>query len=76
MQSDVNNRIEHDHRGIKQRPYPVGGLRNFNESARFCRAFDEQRQDFRRPNVSHHEWSKRGSSTSAGTELLSTLSAA
>jgi transposase-like protein len=43
----LNNRIEQDHRGIKQRSSPMRGFSNFNSAARFCRAFDEQRHSFR-----------------------------
>jgi putative transposase len=43
----LNNRIEQDHRGIKQRYYPMCGFGNFVSAARFCRAFDELRQYFR-----------------------------
>src|SRR3954451_1257466 len=43
----LNNRIEQDHRGIKQRYYPLRGFGNVDAAKRFCRAFDEQRQDFR-----------------------------
>ena len=43
----LNNRIEQDHRGVKQRYYPMRGFGNFDAAARFCRAFDEQRQYFR-----------------------------
>ncbi len=42
-----NNRIEQDHRGIKQRYYPLRGFGSFVSAARFCRAFEEQRQYFR-----------------------------
>ena len=34
----LNNRIEQDHRGIKQRYYPMRGFGNFVSAARFCRA--------------------------------------
>jgi putative transposase len=37
----LNNRIEHDHRGIKQRSYPMHGFGSFASATRFCRAFDE-----------------------------------
>jgi len=40
----LNNRIEQDHRGIKQRYYPMRGFGNVVSAARFCRAFDELRQ--------------------------------
>lgn len=40
----LNNRVEQDHRGIKQRHYPMRGFGNFESASRFCRAFDELRQ--------------------------------
>ncbi len=43
----LNNRMEQDHRGIKQRYYPMRGFGNFAAAARFCRAYDEQRNYFR-----------------------------
>ena len=43
----LNNRIEQDHRGIKQRSYPMRGFGSFASAASFCRAFDEIRQFFR-----------------------------
>lgn len=43
----LNNHIEQDHRGVKQRDYPMWGFGNFGAAARFCRAFDEQRHYFR-----------------------------
>lgn len=42
-----NNRIEQDHRGLKQRYYPMRGFGSFASAARFCPAFEEQRQYFR-----------------------------
>ncbi len=42
-----NNRIEQDHRGVKQRYYPMRGFGAFASAARFCPAFEEQRQYFR-----------------------------
>jgi len=45
-----NNRIEQDHRGIKQRYYPMRGFGSFAAAARFCSAFEEQRQYFRTAN--------------------------
>ncbi len=44
---DKNNRIEHDHRGVKQRYYPMHGFGRFGSAARFCAGFEEQRQYFR-----------------------------
>ncbi|GHO73908.1 hypothetical protein KSD_16790 [Ktedonobacter sp. SOSP1-85] len=43
----LNNRLEQDHRGIKQRYYPMHGFGTVEAAARFCRAFDEVRQFFR-----------------------------
>ena len=43
----LNNRIEQDHRSIKQRTYPMRGLGSLAVAARFCRAHDEQRNYFR-----------------------------
>ncbi len=42
-----NKRIEQDHRGLKQRYYPMRGFGSFVSAARFCPAFEEQRQYFR-----------------------------
>ncbi len=43
----LNNRMEQDHRGIKQRYYPMRGFGSFDSASRFCRAFDEQRDYYR-----------------------------
>jgi putative transposase len=43
----LNNQIEQDHRGIKQRYYPMHGFGTFASAARFCHAFDELRNYFR-----------------------------
>src|SRR3712207_5959155 len=45
--SYLNNRIEQDHRGIKQRYYPMRSFGSTEAAGRFCQAFDEQRQYFR-----------------------------
>ncbi|MGK2966517.1 MAG: IS6 family transposase [Tepidiformaceae bacterium] len=39
----LNNRTEQDHRGIKQRYYPMLGFRSFASASRFCAAFDALR---------------------------------
>ena len=36
----LNTHLEHDHRGIKQRSYPMRGFGSVAKSSRFCRAFD------------------------------------
>ena len=43
----LNNRLEQDHRGIKQRIAPMGGFKSFASAKRFCSAYDEQRNYFR-----------------------------
>jgi putative transposase len=43
----LNNRLEQDHRGIKQRYYPMRGFGSVVSASRFCRAFDEVRRFFR-----------------------------
>jgi transposase-like protein len=43
----LNNRLEQDHRGIKQRYYPMHGFGTVEAAARFCCAFDELRNYFR-----------------------------
>ena len=51
----LNNRLEQDHRGIKQRYYPMRGFGSFTSASRFCRAFDEVHQFFRyRPTMNQH----------------------
>jgi putative transposase len=42
-----NNRLEQDHRGVKQRYYPMFGFSAFESAKRFCEAFDELRNYFR-----------------------------
>jgi putative transposase len=43
----LNNRLEQDHRGIKQRYYPMRGFGSFASASCFCRTFDEVRQFLR-----------------------------
>jgi transposase-like protein len=43
----LNNCLEQDHRGIKQRYYPMHGFGNFSSAVRFCCAFDELRNYLR-----------------------------
>jgi putative transposase len=43
----LNNRREQDHRGIKQRYYPMRGFGTFVSAARISRAFDELQDSFR-----------------------------
>ena len=76
----LNYRIEQDHRGIKQRYYPMRGFGNVDAAARFCRAFDEQRQYFRLrttmrqrvPPLAEQRWAFRV----RWTTLMSTLKVA
>jgi putative transposase len=43
----LNSRLEQDHRGIKQRYYPMQGFGKVESATRFCQAFEEVRQWFR-----------------------------
>ena len=43
----LNNRLEQDHRGIKQRYYPMRGFGSVASAARFCSAHDELRDHLR-----------------------------
>ncbi len=43
----LNNFTEQDHRGVKQRSYPMLGFGRFESAARFCAALAELRQYFR-----------------------------
>jgi len=43
----MNNRIEQDHRGIKQRYYPMRGFGSFDSAARCHTAHDELRDHLR-----------------------------
>ena len=43
----LNNRLEQDNRGIKQRSYPMRGFESFEAAAQFCIAHDELRDSFR-----------------------------
>ena len=45
----LNNWIEQDHRGIKQRYGPMRGFGSFESAQRFCQAFDELRNFYRIP---------------------------
>jgi transposase-like protein len=54
----LNNRLEQDHRGIKQRYYPIHGFGSFDSATRFCSAFDELR-NYLRPRSTMGEPSSR-----------------
>jgi hypothetical protein len=43
----LNHRLEQDHRGIKERYYPMRGFGSVTSASRFCRAFEEVCQCFR-----------------------------
>ena len=43
----LNNHLEQDHRGTKQRAHPMHGFKHFGSAARFCRVYDEVRNFFR-----------------------------
>jgi transposase-like protein len=50
----LNNHLEQDHRGIKQRIRPMGGFKRVESANRFCRVYDEVR-DFLRPRSYRNE---------------------
>jgi putative transposase len=50
----LNNRLKQNHRGIKQRYYPMYGFGSFDSAARFCSAFDELR-NYLRPDSAMRE---------------------
>ena len=43
----LNNHLEQDHRGIKQRTHSMCGFKRFVSSERFCRMYEEVRNFFR-----------------------------
>jgi putative transposase len=43
----LNNHLEQDHRGIKQRTHSMCGSKSIVSAARFCRVYDEVRHFFR-----------------------------
>jgi transposase-like protein len=50
----LNNQLEQDHRGIKQRTRPMGGFKSVESAKRFCRVHDEVR-NFLRPRSCRNE---------------------
>jgi putative transposase len=50
----LNNHLEQDHRGIKQRLRPMGGFKSMESATRFCRVHDEVR-NFLRPRSCRNE---------------------
>ena len=50
----LNNHLEQDHRGIKQRIRPMGGFKSVESAQRFCRVHDEVR-NFLRPRSCRNE---------------------
>jgi transposase-like protein len=50
----LNNHLEQDHRGIKQRTCPMGGFKSVDSAKHFCRVHDEVR-NFLRPRARRNE---------------------
>jgi len=50
----LNNHVEQNHRGIKQRTRPMGGFQSVESATRFCRVHDEVR-NFLRPRSKRNE---------------------
>jgi len=70
----LNNRLEQDHRGIKQRYYPMHSFGSFDSAARFCSAFDELR-NYLRPRSTMGEQSSRSEQRRAFLDRLTDLKA-
>lgn len=47
MNRYLNNHLEQDHRGIKQRTHPMCGFKSFMSAERFCRIYEEVRHFLR-----------------------------
>jgi len=74
----LNNRIEQDHRSIKQRYYPMLGFAKFESASRFCSAFDELRNYLRVRAVAGQQISassRREIFTNRWSTLMTELSA-
>ena len=74
----LNNRIEQDHRFIKQRYYPMLGFAKFESASRFCSAFDELRNYLRVRTVDGQQISassRREIFTDRWSTLMTELSA-
>jgi transposase-like protein len=68
----LNNRIEQNHRLIKQRYYPMLCFAKFESASRFCTAFDELRNYLRVPTTSN-QWISASSRRQIFSEKWSTL---
>jgi putative transposase len=68
----LNNRLEKDHRGIKQRYYPMRGFGTFTSAARFCQAFEElwQFERYRRRRAGTGSLAERRHQFLVGTAAL------
>ena len=74
----LNNRIEQNHRHLKQRYYPMLGFGRFESARRFCTAFDELRHYLRIPlNPGAHLSSseRRREFTARWTTLIAEMAA-
>jgi len=50
----LNNKLEQDHRGIKDRYRPMRGFKSMASARRFCRTFDEVRNLLRVRSLQYH----------------------
>jgi transposase-like protein len=75
----LNNHLEQDHRGIKQRTHPLGGFKRVESAKRFCQVHDEVR-NFPRSRPQRNERislvQRRLLSTARTRILLTSLAAA
>ena len=70
----LNNRLEQDHRGIKQRYYPMHGFGSFVSATRFCSAFDELR-NYLHPRCTTGKPASRAEQRQAFLDRLAALKA-
>ena len=68
----LNNRMEQNHRPIKQRCYPMLGFAKFESASRFCNAFDELR-NYLRVNARSGEYVSADARRMIFTDRWSTL---
>jgi len=75
----LNNRLEHDHRGIKGRYRPMRGFKCIRPAVKFCRGYDELRSFLRSRPHFHQSVSanhRRLHVLCAATTAISILAAA
>jgi putative transposase len=70
----LNNRLEQDHRGIKDRCRPMLGLKSTVSATRYCRGYDELRNSHADPICANMSPPQCGAGGIGGKPRLSSLS--